>query len=200
MAARTAMLGALFAASLSGFLALGHHAEGRGALGWDEDVSAWIARHGLPENDVPANWSGRVGILAAVAILAILARQRRVREALLWAGGLGAAGLLSFGTKHLFERPSPDGVPLSYPSGHAFVSTVFVVLVVAVPWRAWVRALAAVAGLAIVVGLAMAIVKLHWHFASDVLGGWCAGLAWSSISLIAYQTSRAHSRKRRASD
>ena len=189
-------LAAIGVASLAGFLALGFEVQGQGALGWDRDVRSWVERHGLPENDLPANWSGRLGIVAWVAILAVLVRLRSFSRAALWVAGVGGAGLLTFGIKHLFERPSPDDVALSYPSGHAFVSMVFVALAVALPWRRSVRALAAVAGLAVVIGLAMAIVKLHWHFASDVVGGWCAGLAWSAMALIAYETSRANSQKR----
>lgn len=194
-----AILAGLFAASFSAFVVLGYKVEGRGELGWDRDAGDWVARHGLPENDLPANWSGRIGIFAALAILLVLVRQKRVREAVLWTAGVGGAGLLTFGIKHLFARPSPDGVPLSYPSGHAFVSVVFVALAVALPWRRRTRALAALAGVAIVIGLAMAIVKLHWHHPSDILGGWCAGLAWSSMALIAYETSRANPRRPRAS-
>ena len=186
MRARTAALAGLFSASLAGFLVLGFHVEGRGALEWDSDVRSCVERHGLPENDVPANWSGRVGGFAALVVLAVLIRRRRLREAVLWAAGVGGAGLLSFGTKHLFERPSPDGVPLSYPSGHAFVSMVFVALAVALPWRPMVRAVAAVVGVVVLVGLAMAIVKLHWHYPSDIVGGWCIGVAWASIVLVSY--------------
>lgn len=171
---------ALFALSLAAFLVLGFHVRGGGPLSWDTDTRSWLARHALwGENDVPADWSGRVGAVVALGVLAYLVHRRRTREAVFWVVGIGGAAVVALGIKHLFERPSPDGVPLSYPSGHAFLSMVLVTLAVALPWGARGRALALALGLAALIVLGVAIVKLHWHYASDVVGGWCLGLAWA---------------------
>jgi undecaprenyl-diphosphatase len=129
--------------------------------------------------------------LLCVASVALLARAGARREArFIAACGLGAF-FLSSGLKLLFGRARPDPSALylidvpgsfSFPSGHALGSTCVVggLAVVAVAllrdfrWRALIFAVA----LGYVLGVAASRVYFGVHFATDVMGGVLAGLAW----------------------
>jgi len=67
--------------------------------------------------------------------------------------------------------------PTSFPSGHstAAMSMALAYLLVApVAWRAAVVTL----GGALVLGVGCSVVLLHYHYPSDVLGGWLVAAAW----------------------
>jgi membrane-associated phospholipid phosphatase len=68
----------------------------------------------------------------------------------------------------------------SWPSGHATAAMTVALCGVLVAPRAW-RALTAVLGTALTVGVSYSVLLLHWHFPSDVLGGLL--LAATSVAL-----------------
>ena len=98
--------------------------------------------------------------------------------------------------KELVGRPRPqfaDGGArygsLSFPSGHSSGVATLVTVALVLAWplltpaaRRW--AVVAGAALALLVGLTR--VWLGVHFPSDVLGGWCLGLAWTLLVAAAF--------------
>ncbi|RZJ96467.1 MAG: phosphatase PAP2 family protein, partial [Brevundimonas sp.] len=115
--------------------------------------------------------------------------------------------MLSEGLKVLFERARPpaqyqlvETLNASFPSGHALLSTVFyltlgVMLTNAFPQRRLkAYALGVAVVIAVVIGLTRVYLGAHW--ASDVLGGWCVGVAWAMILwLIAHALQRFQRRR-----
>ena len=107
------------------------------------------------------------------------------RKAYVFAAGSLSAEAVSELLKMLFHRPRPEvffGLVLaqnySFPSGHAFVSTVYFGLL------AWLLATGA-RGRAAVIVLAAFIgtsrVYLGYHYPSDVVAGWALASIWLAL-------------------
>jgi membrane-associated phospholipid phosphatase len=123
-----------------------------------------------------------------------LATVGRWRQAiLLAAGGLGAE-LVSNLLKLAFHRPRPPvffgltpAETYSFPSGHAFVATVFYGLLAVTliessgRGRVWIGKWigAAAALMALLIGFSR--VYLGYHYPTDVLGGWACAAAWLAL-------------------
>jgi membrane-associated phospholipid phosphatase len=148
--------------------------------------------------------------LTSTAILLLLVWGRRAR-AVLAAGALLTAQGASDLAKALVHRARPSQAialiarpgSFSLPSGHAFLTLVFLGLLVFLAFRAlrsggsngaasvgrrslpFVFAILA-ATVVVLVGLSRVYLGVHW--ASDVLAGWCLGGAWLALSLGLFQT------------
>lgn len=122
-----------------------------------------------------------------------LATIGRCRQAILLAAGSLGAELLSNLLKLAFHRPRPAvffGLsPLetySFPSGHAFVGTVFYGLLAAIlttfdGWRPKRAGIIATAMLtAFPIGFSR--VYLGYHYPSDVLAGWICAAGWLALT------------------
>jgi len=99
--------------------------------------------------------------------------------------------------KHLFARERPpvaerliDIGGLSFPSGHAMLSTVILGLATVICYRIypWLRAHPAVLVLPplVVVAIGLSRVYLGVHWFSDVIVGWSVGLGWLAVCLVAH--------------
>ena len=98
--------------------------------------------------------------------------------------------------KVIVERPRP-ALPwahvlpdYSFPSGHSMNSFVFYVAIALIVWGAYGRRIGAFAlAAALVVALAIGLSRIYlgYHYLSDVVGGFAAGLAWLLIVVIAFQ-------------
>ncbi|HEX2361277.1 MAG TPA: phosphatase PAP2 family protein [Jiangellaceae bacterium] len=134
---------------------------------------------------------------AVLAPLAVWLAWRRQWQLVVFvvAGGALIGGMNEI-LKSIFDRPRPsyDGtihaIGYSYPSGHAagIAATVMVLVVVfwpvlSGPWRRVTIVLAI--GFAFVVGYTR--VALGVHFASDVIAGWCVGVAWVLLLAVVLQ-------------
>lgn len=188
-------------ACLTVVLALGAWWLKQGTFGFDAAVFRWAdaARAAVPELTpvvVFFTWLGSPEVLVpgGLALLAWFALGRRHR----WHSwrvpvvALGATGLNVL-LKLIYQRPRPL-LPhlvhvhgLSFPSGHAMVAMAFYGLLF---WlvrhrlrHGWKRHLA-LAGLAfLIVAIGGSRIYLHVHYASDVVAGFAAGLAWLLLAL-----------------
>ncbi|MCX6630003.1 MAG: phosphatase PAP2 family protein [Candidatus Solibacter sp.] len=143
-------------------------------------------------------------------IVACLARAGRRRDAVLFAVAVAGANLVSETMKLFFHRPRPEpwfGYPLpftfSFPSGHALVSFCFCLCLAEILIRdewplagkvaMWSGALAAT----LTVGLSR--VYLGVHYPSDVLAGYAAAIAWTTLIRAAHHLWRGRSEIKRNS-
>jgi undecaprenyl-diphosphatase len=99
---------------------------------------------------------------------------------------------LMFSMKHIFHRHRPD-LPLfkaltnySFPSGHALSSFIFCSILIWLTWKTewpkpwkWVIAIAL---LLFSISIGISRIVLRYHYASDVLAGFCLGFAWVLFS------------------
>jgi membrane-associated phospholipid phosphatase len=144
-------------------------------------------------------------VLVSVTVLLLLVWGKWTRAALL-AGAVAIAQVMSSVLKAVFQRPRPPRIDMvikepgsySFPSGHAFLSAVFIGLLVFLAFR-WLDAhprppssraatvglretiLVAAVAVAALVGLSRVYLGVHWT--SDVLAGWCFGAAWLTVVL-----------------
>ena len=144
-------------------------------------------------------WFGNHDTLVAgvvgVALALLIARRPWAAFRVVFASGVG--GPVSVGLKALFERARPleqviPATGYSFPSGHAFASTVFYGVLLYVVWRLTerraVRVAAAVVLPAIILAVGASRVYLNVHYPTDVIAGWLAGAAWLGASLLIVET------------
>ena len=134
------------------------------------------------------------GLLAA-GYLAIIRRWRELAflaAALL--GGMELSGLF----KEVFARARPDLVPHlaretspGFPSGHATYSAIayvaFAILLARLAPDAAARAYIAGAAAVVILLVGFSRVSLGVHYPSDVLAGWCLGVAWALACWLAVE-------------
>ena len=160
------------------------------------------------EFGLAVTWFGNNATLWVLVILTalglVLARRYWSAFRVVFASGLG--GLVVVGLKALFARDRPleqvvAATGYSLPSGHAFAATVFYGMMVYLAFRlterAWARALAAVAGLAVIVAVGLSRVYLNVHYLTDVVAGWLSGGAWLVASLLLIDLVETRTRGRR---
>ena len=197
---RPAALSALVVVGLLAFavLALGYDDDPLDVV--DRDVAEWVAAD-LPGwvewLARPFSWlGGWVGLTALGAAAAVvLVRERAWLDlAFFLTAFLGSQLVVSL-LKEWFDRPRPtvgSAVPLpesaAFPSGHATagVASLGALAVLAAERlparraRTWLWSVVIVGGLA--VGLSR--IALDVHYVTDVLAGWCLGLAWLAACLL----------------
>jgi membrane-associated phospholipid phosphatase len=128
-----------------------------------------------------------LGALVVVAVLLALAAHGNRRAALLLGFSVGGAVIAGPILKQFFERPpvDPTGSGYSFPSGHALRTMAAAAAIILVAWPTRWREASLVAGSLAVVLTGVAVVYHEWHWASDVIAGWCLGLAWVACVWLA---------------
>jgi membrane-associated phospholipid phosphatase len=111
---------------------------------------------------------------------------RRRRALLFWGLSMFGAGALNVAIKLFFRRDRPSLWPsispekdFSFPSGHAMLSVSLAAAVILLAWPTRWRWHALASGVAWPLLVGVSRLYLGVHFPSDVLVGWCAGLAWT---------------------
>jgi len=105
-----------------------------------------------------------------------------------------AALLVSSGLKMAIGRERPDIVAhaaltftASFPSGHAFLSAVTLLSIAGfvglASRRDDIKRLCILLAWAMIVLIGLSRIYLGVHWPTDVIGGWCLGVAWSSIAI-----------------
>ncbi len=148
-----------------------------------QTVHAWTSPD-LTQCMLAATFAGRIGFVAVLAVPFVwwLIKAGRLRDALWLVGTAATADLLLQILKFAFHRQRPHPFfgleapdSLSFPSGHALLSTVFYVTLAAIMTRRpSVRIAAAI--LAGLIGLSR--IYLGVHYPSDVAAGYSAGVFW----------------------
>lgn len=130
-----------------------------------------------------------------VALVAVLAWTRRMREGLFAGIALAGSALLNIAAKQLFARDRPSlwesiapETTYSFPSGHAMGSVSLACVVVLLAWHTRWRWMAIVAMGAFTAAVAASRVYLGVHYPSDILAGWAAASAWVvSVYLLVFR-------------
>jgi undecaprenyl-diphosphatase len=171
-----------------GFLVLAVSVNGVGPVAFDEPVIAFVLGWPVPTAlwELITALGGAVLITVDVLVVVILLVRREFALALLFALTLIAVTLAVDHAKDFVARPRPDD-PLvqaygySFPSGHAFTSTVSYGLLVIIAWRSdlpqrYKRAIV-VAATILVILIGCSRIALGVHYPTDVVAGWLGGLA-----------------------
>jgi undecaprenyl-diphosphatase len=160
-----------------------------GALEWTARPLSWLG-----------GWIGLtvLGVVAGV----LLVRERAWLDLAFFLTAFVGSQLVVHLLKEWFDRPRPDAgsaVPLpesaSFPSGHATagaasLGALAVLVAERLPSRrarVWLWSVVVVLGVA--VGLSR--IALNVHYVTDVLAGWCLGLAWLAACLLVRDAIRA---------
>jgi membrane-associated phospholipid phosphatase len=136
-----------------------------------------------------------VGAFYILAIVLLLSRGLRT-DALFLTVAIGGSVALNGIMKVIFERPRPQ-LPwasvlpdFSFPSGHSMNSLVFYLAIALILWTHFGRRVgvgAVVAAVVIAVAVGFSRIYLGYHYLSDVVGGFAAGLAWLLVVVLAFE-------------
>lgn len=134
-------------------------------------------------------------VLTLAAVAGFFMVTKRYGAALYAVLSVGIGALLSQTLKQYYGRPRPDLVDhldtvhtLSFPSGHALVTTVAYLTMASIvvgfldDGRARVYVIAVAVLVAILVGVSRVYLGVHWP--SDVAAGWALGVAWACFSWL----------------
>lgn len=136
-------------------------------------------------------------VYAALGALLLAMRHCRLAAATVLVAPAGAV-VAYLGLKTLFARNRPSGIgnliegTYSFPSAHATTSAAVCCTVAWICWRERILGRPAALTLAVVipvlVGSSRVVLDVHW--ATDVLGGWIAGLCIAALAGLLHQLSR----------
>jgi len=185
--------------SLTAFVLLGLAYEHDPLATIDEEISEWVAANMPSAVEAIARFFSAIGgwaglTVVTLALVAVLAAARRPWDGL-WAAAtitLAQVAVTPF-LKEAYDRPRPtagSAIPLpssdAFPSGHAAsaAATCGVLGVLAAErWPGRRRAIwAAAALLAFAIGASRVV--LNVHYLTDVLAGWCFGVACVAGALL----------------
>jgi undecaprenyl-diphosphatase len=118
---------------------------------------------------------------------------------------LTTTGMLFF-MKQLFNRPRPlipllkEAKGLSFPSGHAMISFTFYGLLIYIVWetvaKTWVKWTLSILLLLLIFMIGLSRIYLRVHYPTDVIAGFCVGMAWLVIAIWILNLIEKYSRKK----
>ena len=194
------LLGAL---ALLGAAKVGEDVFAHESTAFDEAVQRWMLAHEVPwlvKVFIVVTNIGSVGPMVALAFVAsgyLWYRGKRLVAATVMLAPVAAVGVFDF-VKHAYARPRPNGlggiVPSSYsfPSGHATASAAVCATLGYVFWREGFTRRSIALAFAVLVPLLIGFSRLYLnvHWATDVLGGWSAGVVIAVLSITLYDRNR----------
>jgi membrane-associated phospholipid phosphatase len=176
----------------AGFLILGLDARDGRVPGWDRSVWSFLHGHEEAAEGTPFDHAVNLvlqtdaitaGVVLALALVLILLRTRRVRDAWIVVTTVVATIALTPLLKEPFERAN---LKYSFPSGHAAASAALVSAIVLVAWPTRFRWAAVAVGALLTAAFGTLLVYENWHLPSDVLGGWCLGIVCALATRAAF--------------
>lgn len=159
---------------------------------WD----LWLLRHihayanpSLDRAMIGLSELGGATIIAPIsAAIGLYLWWQRPQAARFWFLAVAGAAALNIMLKFIFQRARPELWPrllpesdYGFPSGHAMYSAAFVLALLLLFWPMRWRLIVVVLGGLFVLALGLSRLYLGVHYPSDVLVGWCAGCAWTSL-------------------
>jgi undecaprenyl-diphosphatase len=199
--------------ALLAFVKIGQDVLVHRATPFDDAVRSWMSLHRTPGAYSLFLWVTRIGstrVMYAVALIASVylwyRDDWRVAASVLIAPTLAIAVYET--VKRIYGRARPPGFnhvtdgSFSFPSAHATAATAVCCSLAYVLWREGAFGRFAMTALGIIVpaliGVSRAYLDAHW--ATDVLGGWSAGLCIAMISAGAYDRARLRGHTRAAAN
>ena len=195
---KTLLVSLLFIISLFVFGYLAHEIAGENETGFDNKAFQFFAAFDSPKfisvNRTLTFFGSTFFIIPAyILLIALLWSIHRRSDAINVLIVAASSTLLMLALKTLFHRHRPE-LPLlkaltnySFPSGHALSSFIFCSVLIYlidkgpldIKWK-WLFSI-----LLILLSMAIGIsrIVLRYHYASDVLAGFCLGFAWVIFSL-----------------
>lgn len=149
-----------------------------------------LHRHASPTRDTIMELitdSGRPWALVPVCVVVVLLLlwKKLPRQAFFFTLSSAGSGLLNLLAKLFFGRDRPDlwlsvapESNYSFPSGHAMATMAVAAALVLILWPTRFRWPVTVLGVLWVAAVGVSRLYLGVHYPSDILGGWCASLAW----------------------
>lgn len=156
-----------------------------------------VGPHWLLESirDITALGGGTLITLITLAAVTFLFMRRKHALMLMVMASVIGGALLSTSLKQVFDRERPSVVPHlmtvsspSFPSGHSLLSAVTYLTLGALLARSTNNRREKTFLLTIAVLLTLLIgisrIFLGVHYPTDVVAGWCAGLAWATLCVM----------------
>jgi undecaprenyl-diphosphatase len=167
------------------------------------DTTATPFLHGIqsPFMDGLMNTLTTIGssfVLVPLFVVAVILLTRRRRFGAATFLGVATVGgvIIEYTMKLVFARPRPQLAwahvqpDYSFPSGHTMNSAVFYVALALIIWSIFGRRIGVASmtvAVILTIGVGISRIYLGYHYLSDVVGGFAAGLAWLFIVLVAFE-------------
>ena len=195
---KTVLVSLLFLVSLFVFGLLAHEVVGENETGFDNKAFQFFSAYNSPQfitvNRILTFFGSTYFVIPAYIILIILLWIiHRRSDAINVAIVAASSTLLMLGLKQFFHRHRPE-LPLlkaltnySFPSGHALSSFIFCSVLIYlvdkgkldIKWK-WFFSILLIL-FSICIGISRIV--LRYHYATDVIAGFCLGFAWVIFSL-----------------
>jgi len=197
--AAVVLLGAI---GLLAFAKIGGDVFAHQSAGFDAAIRAWVLAHRTPALFTFFHWVTTIGQTRTMYVLALATSaylwyrdKRRVAASVLIAPALAVAVYES--VKRLYGRARPPTYGrvshgFSFPSAHATAAAAVCCTLAYVLWREGLLGRFSALFLAVVVPLLVGAsrVYLDAHWATDVLGGWSAGVTIAALAAGLYDRTR----------
>jgi undecaprenyl-diphosphatase len=129
-------------------------------------------------------------IISSVILIYLLFKKYRIKALILFFS-VGGAAIANVILKLLFHRSRPtfwhsviSETSYSFPSGHAVMSSAFILSVILITWQTKWRWPVVIIGTALIGLIGLSRIYLGVHYPTDVIAGWSVSLAWVFVVFI----------------
>lgn len=161
-------------------------------MSWDRAVLQSIHAWSAPVADwffvIITDFGAGVAVVTAGLVAIMFARKGWWRRAITVAASVGGAAFINLLLKLLFQRVRPDlwvspivETGFSFPSGHAMISSALLLSLMVVAWSTRWRWLAIIGGGVTIILIGLSRLYLGVHYPTDIMAGWCVGVAWVAL-------------------